>query len=451
MKRIIGFPENILWGAATSSYQIEGAYDADGKGRSIWDEFTEREGVIKDGSTGKTACNHYSRYKEDVGLMKKLNLGSYRFSVSWPRIIPDASGQINPKGIDFYMRLVDELLSKNIRQFVTLFHWDLPQWMEKKGGWLNRDSAGYFADYAFAVSRRLGDRVKLWTTLNEPLSVVSAGYISGDHAPGHKSLFKGFTAAHNLLRAHGKGMTVLRQTVPDAEAGIALNLFPIVPERPRDQSFANGIDTFVNSFFLDPILKGRYPKPFWPVLHLFMKRAKSADIMEISQPVDFIGVNHYTRILVRKKLIPEFKLTFEEFPEVSPRHTELGFEIVPDSFYDMLLWLKKNYDNPPVYITENGAAFNDTVKNGKVDDIRRLRYLEEYLVRLRNAIDAGCDIKGYFVWSLLDNFEWSYGYDMRFGLIYVDYTTQKRIIKRSGRWYADLCRKSQFLMEYDRK
>ncbi len=446
-KSKIELPSNFMWGASTSSYQIEGAHKADGKAESIWDRFCQKEGAIKDGSTGNTACDHYNRFGDDVEIMKKLNLDSYRFSVSWPRIITDSSGKINQAGLDFYDRLVNKLLSNNIQPFLTLFHWDAPAWFEDKGGWNIRDSTDYFEEYVLAVAKKLGDRVKLWTTLNEPLSVVTAGHLSGDHAPGHKSLTRALTAAHNLLRSHGRGVSVLRSIVPDAKIGIANNLFPIVPERSKDRSFAFKIDTFVNSLFLDPVLKGHYPKPLWPFLYLLMKKAKSDDMKEIYKPVDFIGINHYTRMLVSKKIIPRFNLNFEEFPELSPNHTEMGFEIVPDSFYDTLMWVKGNYNNPPVYITENGAAFKDTVVNGKIPDFRRIRYFEEYLLRLRNAIDAGCDVRGYFVWSLLDNFEWSFGYRMRFGIVHVDYDTQKRTIKESGKWYSQLCKKNYYYID----
>lgn len=446
-RRSIAFPRNFLWGAATSTYQIEGSHKSDGKVLSIWDSFVSTEGHIKDGSSGNEACDHYRRYKEDVALMKRLNLGSYRFSISWSRVIKNENGKINPAGLDFYSRLVDELLKNNIIPFITLFHWDSPLWFEEKGGWLNRDSADYFEDYVYAVTHKLGDRVAMWTTLNEPLSVVSAGYISGDHAPGRKSLIQGLSAAHNLLRSHGRAVTVLRNTVENAQVGIANNLFPIVPKREKDRSLAFKIDRFVNRFFLDPVLKGRYPKPLIPFLYLLMKKAKSSDMKEIFQPIDFIGINHYTRMFVSSGLIPKFNLSFEEFPELAPNHTEIGFEIVPDSFYDTLMWVKEEYDNPTVYVTENGAAFKDEIVSGRVDDPRRIRYFEEYLIRLRNAIDAGCNIRGYFVWSLLDNFEWAFGYKMRFGLIYVDYETQKRIIKSSGQWYGKLCRTNRYYVD----
>ncbi|MFP4063845.1 MAG: GH1 family beta-glucosidase [Halochromatium sp.] len=441
----VQFPDPLLWGAATSAYQIEGAPTADGKVDSIWDRFTARRDRISDGTDGAVACEHYRRYREDMDLMADLALQSYRFSIAWPRVMRDPAGQVNARGLDFYERLVDGLLARGIRPFATLYHWDLPWFEEQRGGWEHRETAWRFADYAEVVARRLGDRVQHWVTINEPLTVTAAGYLAGQHAPGRRNLVRALRAAHHLLLAHGAALEPLRAQVPGARVGPALNLFPVLPQRRGDVWIAERLDRLANRFFADPILRGRYPPSIRPLMGLFNRGMRPEDSALISQPVDFIGVNHYSHIVVKRGWPPVlgFRVGTREDPKV--RYTDMDWEIYPQSFLATLTWLRERYGNPPVYVTENGAAFDDRVDvDGEVRDPARRRYLAAYLVMLRKALDAGSDIRGYFVWSLLDNFEWAFGLSKRFGLVHVDYATQRRTPKTSARWYAEICRSGGF-------
>lgn len=440
----ISFPKNFLWGTSTSAYQIEGATQTDGRGRSIWDDFCEKPGMIEDATSGEPACDHYYRYKEDVGIMKSLNTKAYRFSVSWPRVIPDGKGEINEKGLDFYSNLVDELLANGIEPYVTLFHWDLPSALEEEGGWLNRKTAKHFERYVETVVDKLGDRVKNWITINEPLVVVTAGYITGDHAPGYKSLFKGLKAAHNLLRAHGYAAKKLKERDSSFNVGVSNALFPVMPLRKQDRKRAKNIDSFVNRLFMDPIFKGEYPAFFRPLMALANLGVPKEDMDLISTPIDFIGVNHYTRFVIKKNILPFIGFDIIKQSHKDVAYTDIGSEIFPSGMYETLKWLRETYDNPTIYITENGAAFKEEPENGELHDKRRVSFLKEYLVQVHKAMIEGSDIRGYFVWSLLDNFEWSYGMSQQFGLLYVYPKDRSRLMKESAKWYSMLCEKGEF-------
>jgi beta-glucosidase len=360
-------------------------------------------------------------------------------------VIGDATGQVNSAGLDFYERLVDGLLVRGIRPFVTLYHWDLPWFEQRRGGWESRATAWRFADFTEVVARRLGDRVKHWVTINEPLTIVSAGYLSGDHAPGHRNPIRALRVAHHLLLAHGAALQRLRGLVSDALVGPALNLFPVIPRRRDDVRLAEHIDALVNRLFVDPILTARYPRRVWRLLSPLGWILRHDDLELIGQPVDFVGVNHYSHIIVERTRVPWLGFRLVRNPNPCASHTDMDWEINPRSFLDTLTWLRERYANPPVYVTENGAAFVDRVDpDGRIRDEERRAYLEAYLVMLRRALDAGSDVRGYFVWSLLDNFEWAFGLSKRFGLIHVDYRTLRRTPKTSAEWYAGVCRSHGF-------
>lgn len=432
------FPPNFVWGAATSAYQIEGAWDEDGKGESIWDRFCHTPGNIDNGDTGDVACDHYHRWREDVGLMKEIGLRAYRFSISWPRVLPGGRGRVNPPGLAFYDRLVDGLLEAGIEPFPTLYHWDLPQVLQDRGGWPVRVTVDAFAEYADRVSRALGDRVRHWITLNEPFVSAFVGYLHGRHAPGHTDLDEARAASHHLLLAHGRAVEVIRANCPQAQVGIALNLVPHIPASPStaDRAAAWLGDGIVNRWFLDPLAARGYPLDVVQHYRRPMDFVQEGDLEVIAAPLDFLGVNYYTRRIVRNTEVPEEQnLPQQVFPH--PEHTEMGWEVYPEGLYQLLGRLHFDYDFPALYITENGAAFPDQVgPDGEVHDPKRVAYLRAHLEQVARALDAGIPVRGYFAWSLLDNFEWSYGYSKRFGLIYVDYATQRRIPKTSARWYG---------------
>jgi beta-glucosidase len=433
------FPEGFLWGAATASYQIEGAWNEDGKGESIWDRFSHTSGKVQDGDTGDVACDHYHRWQEDIGLMKQLGLKAYRLSVSWPRILPEGTGAINQKGLDFYDKLVDGLLEAGITPFITLYHWDLPQALEDKGGWTNRDTAQAFADYAGVLSKRLGDRVSNWITLNEPWVSAFLGYLEGVHAPGLKDQGKAFAAAHHLLLGHGLAVPVLRSnSAPGAQVGITLSLSPTDPasDSEADKRAARRLENYTNHWFLRPIYKGEYPDELPDYVSGNSIPVEGDDLKVISVPIDFLGVNYYFRNVVSDKTAAGRSNTASVKVENAER-TEMDWEVYPQGLYNLLTSLENEYHPGKLYITENGAAFIDEVgADGQVDDPRRVAYLEGHFAAAQRAIQDGVPLKGYFVWSLLDNFEWGFGFSKRFGLIYVDYTTQQRIIKNSGHFYS---------------
>ena len=452
------FPPGFLFGAATSAYQIEGGHDADGKGPSVWDRFTRRPGRVHRAHTGDVACDTYRDFRADVDIMRRLGLGAYRFSISWPRVLPRGRGAVNEPGLDYYDRLVDALLDANIVPFVTLFHWDMPQALQDEmGGFAGRDCAAHFADYAEVVAGRLGDRVGHWITLNEPWVYATLGHLRGLHAPGRANPWVFLRVVHHQLLGHGLAAERLRARHAATQVGLSLNLSPIYPatDSEGDRAAARLADQAVNRLFLDPLIRGRYPEPLWSRLRLFRSPIAPGDMVTIAAPLDFVGVNYYTRARVRRAwYVPFLGLWPEGFPvgmgsatpeaegrESGRRYSEMGWEVYPAGLFEMLWLLKTEYGNPPVYVTENGAAYPDTLTaDGRVHDEARRDYLEQHLSVIAAAARAGVDARGYFVWSLMDNFEWTYGYDRRFGLVYVDFATQRRVIKDSGLWYREFIR-----------
>ncbi|HEY9678591.1 MAG TPA: GH1 family beta-glucosidase [Drouetiella sp.] len=431
------FPRGFVWGAATASYQIEGAWKTDGKGPSIWDTFSHTPDKIANGDTGDIACDHYNRFAEDFSLLKQIDIKAYRFSLSWPRIFPDGRGRVNNAGLDFYDRLVDTLLSHDIEPFITLYHWDLPQALQDKGGWANRDNLGYFADFAATAVKRLGDRVKHWTTLNEPWVVAVLGNLTGEMAPGVKDRKLAAQVAHNLLVAHGMATQAIRSIDSELQVGIVLNLTPV--EAYEDNVFqkhaADHAWNVTSAWLLDPLFRGCYPSEALAHLRADAPDVKPGDMALISQRLDYLGVNYYTRTVIG----PQGEM--KKVP--GAEYTEMNWEVVPEAFGRMLVRLHKDYRLPPIYITENGCALDDQVTGEHVHDTRRIKYLHDHLAELRKAMRLGVNVKGYFVWSLLDNFEWAHGFSKRFGLIYVDYETQKRILKDSAYWYSKVIMKNE--------
>jgi beta-glucosidase len=434
------FPEQFLWGAATSAYQIEGSPLADGAGPSIWHRFSHTPGKVARDETGDIACDHYRRYREDVALMAELGLQSYRFSISWSRVLPEGRGAVNRAGMDFYSRLVDELLAHDIRPNATLYHWDLPAALDDRGGWVNPDIAGWFADYAELMFRSLGDRVPMWATLNEPWVVVDAGYLHGVHAPGHRSAFEAVRAAHNLLRAHGTAVQAYRAHCSNS-IGIVVNLEPKVPasERPADIEATRRADAYMNRFYLDAVLHGSYPDELADIFGDAWPAFPGEDMDLVRQPVDFVGINFYKRGVTRHD--PSAWPVFASpAPQPQNAFTVLGpdWEVYPPALTDVLVWFRDRYGAVPVYITENGAAFYDPPKplNGIIDDPLREDYLREHLRAVHHALQQGVPVRGYYAWSLLDNFEWSAGYHPRFGIVHVDFDSLERTPKRSARFYA---------------
>ena len=437
------FPTHFLWGAATASYQIEGAVREDGRGSSIWDDFAATPGKTYQGHTGEIAADHYHRVEEDVDLMAQLGLGAYRFSIAWPRIVPEGRGTVNQAGLDFYDRLVDTLLAHGIQPFATLYHWDLPSSLQQQGGWVNRATAYAFAEYAEVVASRLGDRVASWITLNEPWCSAYLGYGVGVHAPGLSDRQAAIDAAHHLLLAHGLAVPRMRAVLPaGAPVGITLLLNQIYgaderAETLRDMQLAY---EFSNGWFLEPIYRARYPEHFFEHLALNPPPIQAGDLETIAAPLDFLGVNNYSRILIRGAQTQPLADRCEGVsPIPNSCYTDMGWEIYPHGLRDLLVSVARDYPVGKLYVTENGAAFPDVWDGGEtVSDPRRLAYLRDHITACAEAIEQGAPLCGYFVWSLLDNFEWGEGYAKRFGIVYVDYPTQRRIIKESGHWYASL-------------
>ena len=434
-------PPGFRFGASTASYQIEGAAAEDGKGPSIWDTFSHQPGTIADGSNGDVACDHYHRLDEDLDLMARLGLGGYRFSISWPRVQPEGSGQANSKGLDFYERLVDGLLARGIQPMATLYHWDLPQALEDEGGWLNRDTVDRFAEYAGLVAERLADRVEHWIPVNEPNVVTMLGYGVGTHAPGRALLFDGLPAAHNLLLGHGRAAIALR-AAGAGSVGCANNHAPMWPasDDEADVGASKLFDALWNGMFAEPMLFGRYPHDLLPLLDPVIQ---AGDMATIRQPLDFYGVNYYNpiRIAAAEEDSP---VPFEQLSIVGYPTTDFGRPVVPDSLREWLITLRARYRAalPPIIITESGCSYaTGPDANGVVDDQDRIDYLDAHLRAVAVAVRAGVDVRGYYTWSLMDNFEWAEGYTQRFGLVYVDYETQARIPKRSFDWYAETIRK----------
>lgn len=435
------FKENFVFGTATSSYQIEGAAAEDGRSPSIWDVFCKTPGKVYGGHNGDIACDHYHRYKEDVELMAGIGINAYRFSVSWPRIFPE-KGKYNKKGMEFYKRLVNELCDKDIMPTVTLYHWDLPIWAYEMGGWLKRDSVKWFEEYAVKVFEELNDSVKLWITHNEPYCSSIYSYYEGVHAPGHKNSREALIVAHHILLSHGTAVEAFRKfNFKNSKIGITLNLTPSYPATgsKEDIEAASRSDGHSIRWFLDPIFKSCYPEDMKKVYKEFIGDfdfIRDGDLQKISIINDFLGVNYYSRDLIEFSKDSELNIrkTHGNF-----ERTEMDWEIVPESLYDLIIRLRKEYTRIPIYITENGAAFNDRItKDGKVHDNRRIDYLRKHFKKVVELNQKGADIRGYFIWSLMDNFEWQHGYSKRFGIVYVDYETQERILKDSALWYRDL-------------
>jgi beta-glucosidase len=434
------FPDDFLWGAATAAYQIEGSPLADGAGASIWQRFSHDPRLMAaKGDTGDIACDHYRRWKDDVALMKSLGLQAYRFSTAWARILPEGMGRVNQAGLDFYERLVDELLANGIEPLLTLYHWDLPAALDDKGGWLNRDIANWFADYARVLFERLDGRIKKWVTLNEPWVVTDGGYLHGALAPGHRNMFEAPIASHNLLRAHGAAVKAYR-AVGAHEIGLVVNLEPKYPasDSAEDKAATKRAAAYMNRQYLDPAIHGHYPPELAEMFGEAWPHHPAEDFALIRQPIDFIGVNYYTRSVTRAD--DTFLLKAGPVPQKQATHTTTGWAVYPEGLTDVLLWVKHNYGDIPLYITENGAAFYDSPKpiDGKIDDPLRVDYLKTHIVAVGEAIRRGADVRGYMLWSLLDNLEWSLGYSKRFGMVHVDFATQARTPKASARLYSQV-------------
>jgi beta-glucosidase len=436
------FPHNFLWGVATSSYQIEGAVDVDGRGPSIWDTFSHTPGATENGETGDVACDHYRRWADDVELMTDLGLRAYRFSIAWPRIVPEGSGRVEQRGLDFYSRLVDRLLERGITPVPTLYHWDLPQALQDRyGGWTSRETALRFAEYADVVFRALGDRVSMWITLNEPWVAAFIGYWLGVHAPGIRDLGAAVSASHNLLVGHGLALQAYRARQATGQIGITLNLQPAYPatDSDADRAAARLSDGYTDRWFLDPVFGRGYPAD---MVALYADHgvdtsfAGEEDMRLISGGIDFLGVNYYTRRIVATG-DEELAWTIVREPEDAER-TDFDWVVIPEALDDLFARLRNDYPSLPIYVTENGAAYRDVIgPDGAVDDRQRISFLERHIAAAERAIAEGTDLRGYLVWSLLDNFEWAAGYWPRFGIVYVDFGTQRRVPKASAHWYRD--------------
>lgn len=438
---MVQFPAHFRWGAGTYSYQVEGAANEDGRGESIWDRFCATPGKILNNDSGLVACDHYHRYPEDIRLMKELGLHLYHFSIAWPRILPSGRGKVNTCGLDFYDRLIDALLEAGIEPFATLYHWDLPQALQDAvGGWASRETAYAFADYVDIVSRHFSDRIRHWLTLNEPAVTAFEGHEQGIHAPGAQDTRLAWQTSHHFLLAHGLAVPILRTNgKANTRVGITLNFTQLDPatSAPEDQAAAHFMDGKLHRWFLDPIFRGTYPTDVLEHLGDLAPTTEPGDAALIAAPLDFLGANYYTRSLIQYSAD-----TIDEFPSVraeGAEHTEMDWEVYPRGIYHMLTRLHREYAIPQIYVVENGAAFADTVgTDGHVTDPRRIRYLREHLLQVHQALAEGVPLAGYSAWSLIDNFEWSEGYSKRFGLIYVDYPTQRRVIKASGYWYRSV-------------
>jgi beta-glucosidase len=457
----VRFPPGFLWGAATAAYQIEGAARVDGRGPSIWDTFSHTAGKTAGGDTGDVACEHYHRYREDAALIADLGLNAYRFSVAWPRVQPDGRGPANAKGLDFYRRLVDELLGRGVEPWITLYHWDLPQALEDQGGWPARDTAERFAQYAELVFNALGDRVRYWSTLNEPWCSAFLGYGSGAHAPGRSDATDALRAAHHLMLGHGLAVQAIRSARPTAEVGITLNLYAISPADPTsagDLDAVRRIDGLANRIFLDPVLRGEFPVDVCADLVgvTDFRYVRDGDLATIATPISMLGVNYYSRHIVAAPDPTARVDGYWRAPTCWPGSEDVRFirrpdmpvtamdwEVDPLGLTETLVRLHEQYPRVPLYVTENGAAYADTVgPDGTVHDPQRIEYFDAHLRACHDAIGAGAQLQGYFAWSLMDNFEWAYGYSRRFGLVYVDYDSQERIVKSSGRRYLEAIKRN---------
>ncbi|HEY0752835.1 MAG TPA: GH1 family beta-glucosidase [Ktedonobacteraceae bacterium] len=442
---LVSFPANFVWGAATASYQVEGAASEDGRGPSIWDWFSATPGKVYQGDTGDVTIDQYHRYPEDIMLAKGLGLGAYRFSVSWSRVLPQGTGAVNEAGLDYYDRLVDTLLAHGVKPVTTLYHWDLPLALYQQGGWINRDTAYAYADYAEIVAQRLGDRVGMWQTHNEPWCVAYLGYGIGEHAPGHQEWPVVGTVAHHLLLSHGLALPRIRAHIqPDAQIGITLNFTPGYGADNQAITLARVEQARrEDRWFTDPLFRGVYPAGLFADLNTDPPPIKEGDMEIISTPIDFLGVNNYTRLVFQASTDGSRS---EPIMVPGALYTAMPWEVYPDGLRSLLVWLHEEYALPSLYVTENGAAFADSWEGGdELHDPLRVAYLRDHIQATGQAIEQGAPVKGYFVWSLMDNFEWSHGYSKRFGIIYVDYPSQRRVLKDSARWYANHIRRQHKL------
>ena len=444
---MLKFPNNFVWGAASSAYQVEGAVHEDGRGESIWDRFAHTPEKTYNGDTGDVACDHYHRYAADVDLIGGLGLQAYRFSIAWPRILPQGRGKVNPAGLDFYDRLTDALLAADVTPYAFLYHWDLPQALEDQDGWLNRDITDAFAEYTDVVSRHLGDRVKHWGTFNEPLCVSLLGYYYGAHAPGHRddTFREANTALHHVCVAHGKAVPILRANIPDARVGVAINLYPIYPatQAPEDIAAAKRFDRFHNDWFSLPMLKGEYPADLVEMFGPSAPPVQDGDMQMICPALDYVGLNYYSRLVAAHDPESNDPLQVKIVHVPSAQYTVMDWEIYEDGLYDVLKKMQNEYTPIDIMITENGCAMPDEVSaDGKVHDAGRVDYLHKHIAALHRAIQDGVPVAGYFVWSLMDNFEWAQGYSKRFGIVYVDYETQARIPKDSYAFYRNVIKQN---------
>ncbi|MFE3718771.1 GH1 family beta-glucosidase [Streptomyces cyaneofuscatus] len=441
MRDLNAFPADFTWGVATAAYQIEGAVTEDGRSPSIWDTFSHTPGTIDGGDTGDIACDHYHRVPEDIGLIKQVGADAYRFSIAWPRVVPGGDGPVNKAGLDFYDRLVDGLLEAGVTPFATLYHWDLPQVLQDRGGWTVRETSEHFAAYASHVVERIGDRVKDWATLNEPLCSAWIGHLEGRMAPGLTDLTSAVRASYHLHLGHGLAVQAIRAASSDARVGIVNNLSPIVPASTSeaDLAAARRADGHINRWWLDPVLGRGYPQDMVETYGVELP-VRPGDLETIAAPLDWLGLNYYFRQIVTAD--PSGPAPgFTQVPVADARHTYMDWEVYADGLEQLLLRLTEEYGVERIYVTENGSAYQDTVSaDGSVHDPERVAYLEEHLAACARAVAKGAPLAGYFAWSLLDNFEWAYGYDKRFGLVHVDYATQRRTVKSSGRRYAELIR-----------
>lgn len=445
MSDSVSFPNGFLWGAATSAYQIEGSPLADGAGPSNWHRFVHTPGMTASGDTGDVACDHYRKYRSDVELMAGLGLNAYRFSISWSRVFPEGTGKVNEKGLDFYSRLVDSLLEKGIAPNATLYHWDLPAALDDRGGWLNRDIANWFADYASVLFEKLGDRVQMWATINEPWVIMDGGYLFGKLAPGHRNIYEAPIVSHNVLRAHGMGVQAFRASsaARSGNVGIVVNLEPkyAASDSDEDISATTRADAYMNRQYLEPVILGKYPAEMAEIWGDAWQEWPDDDMKLISEKIDFVGVNYYTRSVSRNddECLP---VRVRGVAQIQSFHTETGWEVYPDALTRILLWTHEICGELPLYITENGAAFYDAPSaiDGAVEDPLRVAYFRSHIAAVREAMRQGVPVRGYFAWSLLDNFEWSQGFSKRFGIVHVDYSTQTRTVKSSGAFYSRIAR-----------
>jgi beta-glucosidase len=436
------FPADFMWGCSTSSFQIEGAASEAGRVPSIWDHFAEQVGRIRDGSDARVACDHYHRWQEDLDIAQQMGLNAYRFSISWPRVIIDATGTINEEGLQFYSDLVDGMLARGLQPWATLYHWDLPQYLQEQGGWENRATVYAYLNFADVVSRRLGDRIKNWITHNEPWCTAMHGNWDGMHAPGKRDFRIALQVCHHVLLSHGLAVPLLRQNVPDAKVGIALSLHPLRPATTaaKDVEATRRHDGLRNRWFLDPLHGRGYPQDIWELAGAAAPQVQRGDLEAIAAPLDFLGVNYYfPEVIQDAPSNPPLATSVVHDPDCE--RTAFGWEVAPQGMASLLHRIQRDYQPAPMYLTENGCTYDDVLEaDGSIRDTKRRDYFIRHLAVLREVIREGIDVRGYFAWSLIDNFEWAEGYVRRFGLVYIDFQTQQRTLKMSGHWYRDFLR-----------